>query len=71
MEAVGQHNIKTPNAQELINTEKEITMSELEHCLIKPTTILPLGFIGAFYKAFWATLKHLVLRTINKNINNN
>ena len=66
--AIGQENIKTLNPIELELTEREITMNELEHCLKKTkNNIAPgsSGFTGAFYKAFWATLKYLVLSTIN------
>ena len=66
--AVGIDNIKTLNPQELELTEKEISMNELENCLKKTkNNIAPgsSGFTGAFYKAFWSTLKYVVHSTIN------
>ena len=66
--AIGAQNIKTLNTHELENTEKDITMAEIEFCLQKTrNNIAPgsSGFSGAFYKAFWPELKHIVHLAIN------
>ena len=52
IDTIGPNNIKTLNNNELQNTEKEVTMQELEFCLSKTkNNIAPgsSGFTGAFY----------------------
>ena len=68
LDAIGIENIKTLNPHELEQTEKEISMAEIEFSLQKTkNNIAPSssGFSGAFSKAFWPELKHIVHKTIN------
>merc|ERR1712239_63499 len=71
---VGKENLKTLTPDELAQTEKEISMYEIETCLKKTkNNIAPgsSGFTGAFYKAFWLPLKTIVYRAINAIYDNN
>ncbi len=59
--AIDKDNITTLTPEELVETEKQITMNDIEFCLKKTkNNIAPgsLGFTGAFYKAFWSSLKN-------------
>ena len=74
LNAIGIENIKTLNPHELEQTEKEISMAEIEFSLQKnKNNIAPSssGFSGAFYKAFWPEFKYIVHKTINSIYHDN
>ena len=65
-DAIGEDKIKTLTLEELVETEKQITINEIEFCLKKNIIAHgSSGFTGAFYKVFWSSLKTLVFKTIN------
>ena len=65
--AIWKDNIKTLTPEKLVNTEKEITMNEIEFCF-KKNNIAPgsSGFTGTYCKAFWSSLKYLVHKILTQ-----